>query len=780
MCAVKTICFVVPLLACSVCSAAAFELAQDGKPVAEIIRSEDADEAVHFAAEELQYWVEKISGARLPIRGNVGTAPRRIVLGVLGQSPLLQPLRDEFERDAESLAGNDGFAVRPRGDAVYLFATVPKGVVNGVFRLLYRNTDLIWARPNPEFGTVYSEDPNLAFGQIDCLDVPAFVLRGWQIHGGVPESELWQVRNGTNWSARMTPASNPNVKRHGTIMEYGGGHNLTGLYITEKKYFDDHPEFFPEIDGRRVRPSEHRLRTQLCFSNPEMTRAFIDELDTRIRANPDFQTYRVMIEDTWEQCQCAECTKPIVLPDGTVLDYSSDRKDPFRSTQFFMWLNQLGEYLLENHPGKRILTFGYFFTAVPPRVPIAPNISISFCPITKDSKEPLTGPQNKEWYQRFTDWMNITTQLTWREYFGLVGPFPRPMDIVALSDLEYVARHGVNRTYSEIYGDGKSHRMDGARVWDLNAMYFWTMTNGLWNPSRQAVPKLRREFLSRVYGQGADDVREFYSLIEAAWFRTPGGSRWNDSAIKNWRTTVLENHLTAPCREALERAAAKVGKPNGKRMLAALRREFESHVAVFEKMTFRGSAAKAGKTPAFSPDLDAGQWPAAQALDLFLESNAARFPEKTVVRLLYDNHGLYIGVKCFDERPDEIHGNPPGQPKDQWPEGDKFEVFLAGKNNGKTCYYQFAWDSRGNRYDGRNRDKSWNGQWTLETAIGTDGWSSLAIIPWNDLGIKAPPQTVNAGFLRYWNHNSKSPRLGSWFGGGAHDLGDLYPVTLKR
>lgn len=775
----KRVCLSVMLLFPFASSHAALQLARNGNPVAEIVRSDNADEAVLFAAGELQFWIEKISGAKLSILSEPGPAPQRIVLGVLGQSPLPASVQESFREDAAGLAGNDGYAVRERGNTVYLFASVPKGIVNGVFRLIYRNTDLIWARPNSEFGTIYSENPDLAFADTDYLDVPAYILRGWQMHDRVAEAELWQVRNGTNWSSRMTLQSNPDVKRHGTIMEYGGGHNLTGLYITEKKYFEEHPEFFPEMDGKRIRPSERRYRTQLCFSNPEMTRAFIEELDSRIQANPDFTTYRVMIEDTWEQCTCAECTKPIILPDGSKLEYSDDRNSPFRSTQFFIWLNRLAAHLEEHYPGKRILTFGYFFTAVPPRVPVAPNISISFCPITKNSKEPLTGPTNGEWYERFLSWMEITSQLTWREYYGLTGPFPRPMDIVALDDLELVAKHGVNRTYSEMYGDGKGKRIDGTKVWDLNAMYFWTMTNGLWTPSRQEVPELRRQFLRRVYGEGADDVREFYSLIEAAWFRTDGLSRWNDSVMKNWRATVLEHRLTVPCRQALERATGKDMHPNGRRMLTALRQAFEEHVSGFERMTFKGSAAKAVATPVFDPGFTTADWAKAEVLDFFLQRDDVAFPERTEVRVLYDAKGLYIGARCFDKAPDKIYAKAAGQPRDVWPEGDKFEVFLAGKNKGRPCYYQFAWDSQANRYDGLNRDKSWNGEWTLETCIDSEGWSSLATVPWTDLGLDSAPRIVKAGFLRYWNHNSQSPGLGSWFGGGAHDPGDLYPVTLN-
>lgn len=767
---------------CALGSAQAeLQLAQDGKPTAEIAVDAKAHPAVAFAAEELQLWVQKISGATLPIVNAPGPASHRITLGVVGRSEVLGAIPDRFPDDVAKLQGNDGYAVRTVGGDVYLFANMPKGVLNGVYRLLFNNTDLIWARPNTDFGTIYSPNANLAFTQTDALDVPVYLLRGWQMIGSGKQgaSELWQIRNGTNWTARMT--GNPDYLKHGIVMEYGGGHNLTGLYIKAKKYFETHPDFFPMKKGERVRPSSRRYRTQLCFTNRAMTKVFIAELDQRIRANPQFTTYRVMIEDTWEQCECPDCTKPIQLPDGTTLPYSKDRGRAFRSTQFFIWLNQLAEHMIEHHPGKRILTFGYFFTATPPEVKIAPNISISFCPITKNSKERLTGPSNKVWHARFLDWMEITSQLTWREYFGLVGPFPRPTDVIALSDLALINTQGINRTYSELYSDAPGRRMDGTKAWDLNAMYSWVMTNGLWDP-RQDVQALRSEFLRRVYGAGAKDVGEFYRLIEEAWFATPGTSRWNDSAFANWRDHVIKKRLQAPCQAALERAAAKVTHPNGQRMLSALRRTFGEQIVQFEGMRFRGSATKTTTAPAFVPDFQSGDWATAEPLSQFYNRlGSGLFDEKTVVRVLYDDVALYFGAKCFDKDVATLHSLPAGQPRDKWPAGDKFEIFLTGRNGDKACYYQFAYDVNGNRFDARSRSRSWNGAWQLATHTTDNGWSSMVTIPWSDLGLDSAvrPMSIDALFLRYWNHNQHSPKLGLWLAGSAHQPNTFCPIELK-
>ena len=393
---------------------------------------------------------------------------------------------------------------------------------------------------------------------------------------------------------------NPNYLKHGIVMEYGGGHNLTGLYITEKKYFDKHPDFFPMKDGERVRPGSRRYRTQLCFTNPAMTKAFIAELDQRIRENPQFTTYRVM-------------------------------------------------------------------------------------------------------------------------------------------------------------------------------------TNGLWDPS-QGVERLRAEFLRRVYGAGADGVGEFYRLIEEAWFATGGTSRWNDRPSANWMKCVARKQLQAPCRAALQSAAPKVAHPNGRKMLAALRETFEEQVAPFVTMTLRGSAAKVAAPPTLDPEFQTADWAEAEPMYQFYDRlGTGPYDEKTVVRMLYDNDALYIGTKCFDRDVATLHSLAAGQPRDKWPVGDKFEIFLMGRNGDKSCYYQLVYDVNGNRFDARGRDVAWNGPWGLVTRTTGNGWCSLATVPWSVLGLDgaARPASVDALFLRYWNHNRKESKLGFWFAGSVHEPSTFCPIELR-
>ncbi len=742
----------------------AVQLTENGKPAAEIIIDQAAHPAVKYAAEELRNWVKQISGAELAIVNAPGSAANKIILSA---AP------DKFPADLEKLKENDGYAVRTSGNTVYLFGSCPKGVLNGVYKWLFKNTDIIWARPNTEFGTIFSQNPTLNFQHTDYVDVPVYVLRGWQMIGPnnhVP-SEEWQVRNGSNWSA-LTSFNKDRVK-YAPIFEYGGGHNLVGLYIPEKKYFDKHPEFYPMKDGKRTRPSTHSASTQLCFTNPELLKTFIAEVDTRVKANPDYGTYRIMIEDNYILCECPECMKPITTPEGNIVN---NKDKNFRSTQFFLWLNEIAKHFQVNYPEKRILTFGYFFTEIPPACKVEPNISISFCPIYKDSKFAIDAPNNKETMNRFQGWMPITNQLTWREYYGLVPPFPRPADVIALTDWKYVNQYGINRTYSEMYADAMGSRMDGIKSWDANAMYFWVMANGSWNPD-QDVQAMRREFLKRVYGPAADDVGKYFSLLEEQWFKSPGKSGWNDNAWANWKKCVVQTGLEKTLRNHLESAAAKVTHPNAKKMLEGVRSNFEEYMTIAKE--FQLTAVKVDAAPQFDPDFASGEWLKAVPNDKFFVNTSMKpHTDKTVLRVLYDDQNIYFGVKCDHADVKKMYYRP-ATDKNIFPDGEGFEIFLQGVWKGKTHFAQMVFDPANNRYSAVRPVK-----WTSQAQVTDTGWSGMATVPWKDIGLDpATAKVLHGTFVRQYLRapapGSAPARAAILFGGARHNMSSFCDIILK-
>ena len=729
--------------------------ARNGQPAAEIVIPENADTTIELASRELQFWIEKISGASLPVVKSVDPAKAQIVL---------DPVSSRYPADLEKFKGNDGFSIREQGRQVFVNAGCPKGVLNGVFQLLYKNSDIIWARPDKTFGTVFSENPNLTLTQTDFIDIPAFTMRGWLITPKGAEN-IWQVRNRANWVS-MVP-TDPLKRAYGCILEDGGGHNLVHRYITEAKYLKTHPEFYPLKNGKRLIPHECRGGSQLCFTNQEMVRAFIKEVDAFVKSKPQYSTYKIIIEDESRKnyCECPECMKPIPLPGGRTIGPD----DPaFHSTRFFLFLNQVARAFKREYPGKRILTLAYDFTVIPPVCPLESNIDVSYAPIMKNSRYPITHPANRKSLDEFTGWLRITRNLLWREYYGLYGEFPRPIDTVAFADWQYVHKNGVVRTYSEMRTDRKSRKGGLTSSWDANSMYFWMLAEGCWNPHRD-VKALRREFLERVYGKAADDVAEYYRLIEEQWDKSTDRSLFTDVANTRWRNLVIKTGIAPQCRAALDRAEKKVDKPNGKKMLASLRANFDAYINFTENR--RLTAVRTAAPPPFDPEFKSGDWAkTSPATQFFWNTTLRPHPDRTELRLLYDNDNLYIGFRC--EVPDvkKMKYRAATAGEKVFPKGEGVEVFLTDDVRGKR-FLQVTTDPAGNRF-ARSRT-----QWSSQVKITEKGWSALITLPWKNL--KARPQNPNGLKGLFVRHHTRSSYYAILFSGTRHRLEYFYPIELK-
>ena len=122
-------------------------IVRDGKPCAEIIFARGIEpECVETAANELQMWIEKITGAKLPVLTYPSGADNtKLFLGK--RVPKISAGPKLFADELKTLADSDGYAVRTSGREIYIFGATGKGTMNGVFAFLMNNTDLIWPRP---------------------------------------------------------------------------------------------------------------------------------------------------------------------------------------------------------------------------------------------------------------------------------------------------------------------------------------------------------------------------------------------------------------------------------------------------------------------------------------------------------------------------------------------------------------------------------------------------------------------------------------------------------
>ena len=426
-------------------SMAALPLTENGQPVAEIIvDGEQIPPQIRFAADELQNWIGKITGAALPIVKEAGTVKTRIHLGTPEFSPSIKAFSEKHKADLEKMQGTDGFAIRTLGSDIYIFASQPKGVLNGVYRFLEKNSDIIFVRAleaENGFGTIYGQNPDLKAIFTDTLDIPKFMTRYWT---GDVANYTWQARNLGVGDYGIEHIGSPEMfnglNQIGTRMPWQGGF---GSIFPRNVFSVTHPEYFPLVGEERNVDYD----SQLCFTNPEMIKKYIAKFD-HVAENAPLRVNRFGIGhgDNWSLCQCESCMKPISLPNGvTVLPTDED----FRSVQYFSFVNQVADMMARKHPGKRVWAYAYLWSAQSPRLKLADNVNVQYCPYVKDHKVPITDPINKKWLDRFEGWPEACGHLKLYEYYLCYTTplFYNPVCDIAVQDFRFYYEHGIKESF---------------------------------------------------------------------------------------------------------------------------------------------------------------------------------------------------------------------------------------------------------------------------------------------------------------------------------------------
>ena len=567
--------FICLMAATALCVAAPFQVTENGKPAAEIILDAKADKILHNAADELQHWVKEITGAELTVKSVPTAAPRRIHLTTS------ETVRAKYPDDAAKLKGNDGYAVRVSGDDLYIIGSVSKGVLNGVYRMLQRNTDILWARPEEEYGTFFTAKPSLVLRDNDYIDIPVFNVRGWKSATPLIRQDLiWSARNACNWTIN-TADQKLRFERFdwGFRQEIYGGHNVIGGYMPRSMFWEKHPEWYSMRNGKRVDPvtlPTGQIAAQLCVTNQEMVKEFCKQLSVAVNRETREDCFGVCMEDQWIYCECPECLAPIKLPDGRVLTKDDTA---FQSTRYFLFINQLARYLKEKHPGKSIMTYAYLYSEFPPAIQVEDNVRVTLCPAFKNVKQAVNTIGNQFSWDRLKGWgeQQKNCEIILYEYYGYSGDYPRAIDRTVAADLRLSAMLGVNGIHSEVGADADRpstwYRGTQRNVWDNNVMYFWIVNQLYWNPY-QDVNALRREFLMRVFGAAADDVADYLACTERAWLHAKSPSTYSSNGGTAWNA-LGDLGLIPRVRDAIARARSRDLSPKSRTLLERLVAFFE-------------------------------------------------------------------------------------------------------------------------------------------------------------------------------------------------------------
>ena len=771
------------LVAFQMAEAKSLRLTVDGKANAEVVLDlAGPQRQLEYAATELTNWIAKISGAALPVVKAPSSLPVKIYLGTPDRSPAIAAFAKEAAADFKKLEGSDGFIIRRKDDAIFLGALKTKGVLNGVYRFLEKNTDIIFVR---EFeaedgcGTLYGHHPTIANTIEDLVDLPVFPHhRHWT--GNSDGNLIWQARLLCTSTRPLDGNMTPRIyKRTSTVQDVSEMEGTLGLGLIDPAvYYKDHPDYFPLVRGKRVCYHD----CQLCFMNPGTIEAFTKEAAKVIAGNPKRVTsYYIGLGDNWDVCECPLCMAPIKLPDGRVVK-PEDKN--FRSTQYVLFKNAVYTRLMKRFPHIRPVTGqAYLFAAEAPAVP-AVGGGLCYCPYIKNHKRPVFDDVvNKNWHEKAEEFKKAGMPFSALYEYYLCSSTPEfyhAICEVAQQDFNYY-RPDLKGIYLDTtYGD--TFNFGGGRVYDISAIEFWVMSRLMWNPEID-VKEARREFCRRAYREAAGPMIVYYERLAKNYNEDPAGCYWNDDPISACKYYLIDKNLDGFARKQLDEALAMAKHPGSRRLIELHRTRMlglvEKAKSLPDKVTLHVPVV--AKAPV-SGDPDAEEWKVAALVDGFTRISDASKPSsrKSVVRFMHDKENLYIAFRFEDPefyahyKAGEYVRDPSGE-SGEWGglRGPYAELFLDGNLRDVGSYYHMTFDVVGNRYTGKSASqiKEDVPVWSAETKVEPTYWTAKVTIPLSSIGMKIS-QGNRVGFMVVANN-------GAWNGGQWHSPTGFQNLVLE-
>lgn len=168
------------------------------------------------------------------------------------------------------------------------------------------------------------------------------------------------------------------------------------------------------------------------------------------------------------------------------------------------------------------------------------------------------------------------------------------------------------------------------------------------------------------------------------------------------------------------------------------------------------------EAPLLDGHLDEGEWKDAAEITIkYWYNGVSENGISTRVFLSYDRDYLYIGFDNEEPHPDRISASVSDRDDKRLFSADDAIEFMLAPLGQRQKYYHFALNSKNTRYDARQGDSSWNGNWKSAVRMHGEGWHVEAAIPLRELGI-APAKGVELAGNFFRNRFQELTPYAAW------------------
>lgn len=432
----------------------------NGETRYQIVLAKPATPADSLAAHELQHFVHEISGVVVPIvaEQTAGSGAKGLFIGC---PPANMPSIN---------LSTDGFAIATDSANVYFWGSAPKSALYAVYHFLEKYLNCRMLSPS---AVDVPKQARVEIPQLVDVQNPSFRYR----------ETLYLFPNASQRYADWHKLHNRNDLKN----EWGMFVHTFQHLIPAKRYFKAHPEWFSEVNGRRI------IDGQLCLSNPDVLEELCRNLEAEMLKRPEAHIWSVSQNDNECYCTCPRCRQLDSLygaPSGTMLHF----------------VNRIAQ----RYPTKTISTLAYQYTRrAPSGIKPLPNVNIMFCSIECQRQVPIADNTSEAGFRADMEhWCALTDNIFLWDYVvqfrNMLNPFPNLH--VLQPNLQLFARSGVSMMFEQGTGFNMTEMME----WRT-----YLIAKLLWNVDVN-VDSLRTDFMGRYYGKAAPYVCEYIDHMTQA------------------------------------------------------------------------------------------------------------------------------------------------------------------------------------------------------------------------------------------------------------------------
>ena len=354
------------------CSNTKITIAKQGKTEYEIVYAANASKKEYLAAEKLQSYLKKISGADFSLIDESSQAlnTKKIYVGNFGKDTLSpHQIKIQTKENNLFISGGSNSAVQ---NAVYVFLET------------YLNCK--WYAPGVESIPTLK---TISLGPTDFNYTPKITTR--TVH-----SRLFYENHEFADQLKVTYEAFPTYVPSARVHTFH-------RFIPEEVFYESHPEYYA-LRG------DKRLPTQLCLTNKKVLEIVRDSVSVLFKRNPSATVISVSQDDNQQYCQCDNCSR-------------IDKEEGSPAGSMIHFVNKVAA----SFPGKTISTLAYQHTRKPPKTSPNKNVLITLCSIECDRSAPIAEKcidfaKDLEGWAKLTNNIRIwdyTTQFT-----NFLAPFP--------------------------------------------------------------------------------------------------------------------------------------------------------------------------------------------------------------------------------------------------------------------------------------------------------------------------------------------------------------------